>query len=370
MSIHQSTRVLDTPLAAAHAKGGAKLGAWFGCALPDEFGGFSEEYLFARETLALIDKNYRAFFTFIGPDRARFLNAVLTNNTRDLKPSEANVSLLLSPQGRILAEIEAYAMPERILAVSFAMIRESLAATFDELIIMDDVTLTDDTNRLGVLALEGPRSPDLVREICGLELAPLPELGHVETRVGTIPCRVVKRSPGGIPGAEFIAERAQILPLWNFLLERARALGGGPMGYAALSARRLEQGIPWFGYDYDERHIPHEAGLELSHISYTKGCYTGQEIVERVRSRGQVNRLRVGLKFSGREPPAAGAVLLAGDREAGGVTRAAHSPALGSAIGMGYVLRDHSAPGTELTCGGTAAEVILLPVTPVRNGVG
>jgi folate-binding protein YgfZ len=133
------------------------------------------------------------------------------------------------------------------------------------------------------------------------------------------------------------------------------------MGYAALSARRLELGVPWFGYDFDEKQIPHEAGLQDSHISYVKGCYTGQEIVERVRSRGHVNRLRVLLKFEGAKPPAAGAALFAGDKEVGNVTRTAYSPALGCAIGMGYVRREHSAPGTKLACVNTSAEVILPP---------
>jgi len=368
MSAHQPKKLLDSPLAAEHVKAGATLGTWFGCALPDIFSEVPEEYRFARETVALIDKNYRAFLTFTGPDRVRYLNAILTNNIRDLGPGEANASLLLNPQGHILAEIEAYAVPEHILAVSYAMIRESLIATFEKYIIMDDVALADETARLGVLAVEGPKSGDLVREICGIELVSLPELGHAETRVDTISCRVVKRSPGGIPGAEFIAETAQLSSLWNILLEKVRATGGGPMGYTALNARRLEQGIPWFGYDFDERHIPHEAGLENSHISYTKGCYTGQEIVERVRSRGQVNRQRVGFRFAGKEPPPAGITLLAGDKETGYLTRAAFSPALGSAIGMGYVHRESSAPGTRLTCAGVAAEVILLPVTPSRNG--
>ena len=82
-----------------------------------------------------------------------------------------------------------------------------------------------------------------------------------------------------------------------------RAHGGAPIGYATLNALRLEAGIAWFGSDFDERQIPHEAGLEATHISFTKGCYTGQEIVERVRSRGHVNRRLTGIAFDGAAPP-------------------------------------------------------------------
>jgi folate-binding protein YgfZ len=364
----QPTRALvRTPLTAEHLAAGAKLSPWFGCALPDVFTEVSAEYRFASESVALADKNYRAFFRFAGPDRGRLLNAMLTNNLRDLAAGQGNVSLLLSPQGHILAEIEAYAAPKDILGVSYAMIQRSLATTFERFIIMDDVTLADETDHLSALAIEGPRARDLVRELCGVDLAVLPELGHVQAHVEQTPLRVVKRSPGGIPGAEFIAERAQLLSLWRRLLEAARAAGGGPAGYLALSALRIEQGIPWFGYDFDERHIPHEAGLQNTHISYTKGCYTGQEIVERVRSRGQVNRLRVGLKFRVAELPGPGAALLARGTETGYVTRAAFSPALGCPIGMGYVRRESSSPGTKLTCAEGVAEVIPLPLAPTQD---
>ncbi len=103
-------------------------------------------------------------------------------------------------------------------------------------------------------------------------------------------------------------------PLWE-ALGRPFAHGGAPIGYRALNALRLEAGIPWFGADFDERQIPHEAALEKSHISYIKGCYTGQEIVERVRSRGRVNRRLTGLQFAGATAPEAGAALIAGGTE-------------------------------------------------------
>jgi aminomethyltransferase len=167
----------------------------------------------------------------------------------------------------------------------------------------------------------------------------------------------VKRSPGGIAGAEFVTERAKLVPLWEILLEAARKQSGGPMGYAALSSRRLAQGAPWFGYDFGEKQIPHEAGLQNSHISYTKGCYTGQEIVERVRSRGQVNRQRVGLVFSGDAVPETGTPLLMEGKEVGFVTRAAKAwdSAPPRILGMGYVRKEGSATGTTLQwAGGTA----------------
>jgi aminomethyltransferase len=127
------------------------------------------------------------------------------------------------------------------------------------------------------------------------------------------------------------------------------------MGYTALNALRLAQGVPWFGYDFGEKQIPHEAGLQDSHISYTKGCYTGQEIVERVRSRGQVNRQRVELVFSGDAVPQAGTPLTMDGKEVGYVTRAARIPDPPRILGMGYVRKEGSAVGGVLQwAGGTA----------------
>jgi folate-binding protein YgfZ len=355
-------RTHDVALAKLQAEAGANMGIWFGCAVPNDFGDPAAEYRFANQNVALEDKNYRAYLSFTGPDRARYLNAILTNNVKDLAAGQGTISLLLNPQGHILAELETYALADRHLCASYAMIREQLISWMDKYIIMDDVTLTDETDRWGTLALEGPKAAAVVREISGVDIAPQGELVSVKSAVGAIPCRVVKRSPGGVAGAEFVVERDKLAALWQVLLEAARKHDGGPMGYAALSGQRLAQGVPWFGYDFGGKQIPHEAGLENSHISYTKGCYTGQEIVERVRSRGHVNRRRVGLLFSGETVPEAGAVLTASDgKEAGYVTRAARIWDPPRVIGMGYVRKEAEAPGTALQSAGATATVVHLP---------
>jgi folate-binding protein YgfZ len=356
MEIGETGVAMETPLAELHKSAGATMATWFGCALPDYWADPRAEEEFARKSVALVDKNYRAYLSFSGPDRVRYLNAILTNNIKDLSVRQGNVSLLLSPQGRILAEIETYALGDSLFCVSFAMIRERLIEWLDKYIIMDDVLLTDETQRYGTLAIEGPKAAAVAKELTGIDLSTLSELSRKETTVSSIPCWLAKRSPGGVGGCEFLAERETLANLWWVLSESVKKHGGGPMGYAALNAQRLAQGVPWFGYDFGEKQIPHEAGLESSHISYTKGCYTGQEIVERVRSRGQVNRRRVDLIFEGAGIPASGETLTVDGKEVGFVTRAAIPSFLSHAIGMGYVHKDHNAPGSVLHwSGGTAA---------------
>jgi folate-binding protein YgfZ len=334
------------------------LGEWFGSALPDDWGDPAEEERFAIESVALIDKNYRAYLSFTGPDRVRYLNAILTNNIKDLRDGQGTVSLLLNPQGHILAEIETYAFEDRLFCVSYAMIRQRLVEWMDKYIIMDDVTLTDETEQLGTLALEGPQSVRIVKELTGMDLPALEELRQVDVKVAGISCKMARRSPGSVAGAEFLAERVALRKLWGTLEEAARRGGGGAMGYQALSARRLAQGIPWFGYDFGEQQIPHEAGLENSHINYTKGCYTGQEIVERVRSRGQVNRRRVRLIFEGDGVPAAGAPLTAQGKEVGHVRRAARSWHPRAVLGMAYVRKEYVESGSKVEWSGGSATVL------------
>lgn len=363
---------IETPLRAEHEKLGAKFAEYFGCELPANYGDPQREYKFARESVALIDKSYRALLSFAGADRVRYLNAMLTGNVRDLRAGQGNMSLLLSPQGRILAEVETLALEERLLAMSHAMIRQRLIENFDKFIIMDDVVLEDWTDKFGTLALEGPDAAAILRELCDLDLNSMDQLSHAEKTIANMRCRIVRTSQDEVPGAEIICSREDLAALWNLPLNAARKRGGGPVGYEALNVMRLEEGLAWYGVDFDENQIPHQAALENSHISYTKGCYTGQEIVERVRSRGQIQRRRVMLKFSGDAIPRAGEPLFTADAEnrdeIGFITRAAKSPKFGAVIGMGYVRREQMDSGSKVRWSGGDAEVFELPAATKQKG--
>ena len=315
-----------------------------------------------RETVALVDTNFHAFFSFTGPDRQRYVNAILTSNVRDLKPGQGAVGLLLNPQGHILAEVETFALEESILASSYSVIRERTFSTFEKFIIMDDVTLEDVTASTGTLDLAGPLTAAVLAELAVSHFADWPILSHEEVMAGLIPCRVVRRELAGEPAATLIAGREHLPALWRELSERVRIHGGAPAGMEALNSIRLECGTPWFGHDYDDKQIPHEAGLENSHINYEKGCYTGQEIVERVRSRGHVNKRLTELRFFSDQAPAAGTKLLVEGNEIGNVTSAAFSPKLGQPIGLGFLRRERSAVGTRMDASGIPAEVIAPPL--------
>ena len=161
---------LETPLLDLHRAAGAQIGECFGTLLPSRFGDFKTEYSAACGTVALVDTNFRALFSFSGPDAQRYLNAILTSNVRDLKAGAGTVGLLLTAQGHILAEVETFLSDKSILASSHAMVRERTFSTFDKFIIMDDVTLEDVTPATGTLNLVGPLAAAVIAEIAGLIL--------------------------------------------------------------------------------------------------------------------------------------------------------------------------------------------------------
>ncbi len=378
----QETLSLETPLAAAERAEGGEFAEYFGMRLPAQFRDPLAEYRAARECAALIDTNFRSVFALSGPDRVRYLNAVTSGNIRDLAPGQSAQGLLLNAQGHMLAELLTLVLEDRLLVLSHAFARQRTFETLDKFIIMDDATLTDETSQTGTLAVEGPKAAEILRDITAVDLGQLPAGTHVAAQMKiagqATPCRILRRSEFGLPGAELLLPREALEAAWRALGAAVRAGGGLPTGYLALDMLRLEAGIPWYGSDFDEHQIPQEAGIESTHISFTKGCYTGQEIVERVRSRGHVNRRLAGLIFSSAEVPKPGTAVLAvtesADRtapvkeplEAGHVTSASFSPLLEKAIGMAYLRREYLAPGTKLLYesgrGETSAEVIELPL--------
>lgn len=348
---------METPLLEAHRAAGAHLAEWGGCLLPERFSNFDKEYRTAREAVALFDTNWHVVLALTGRDRVKYLHAITSNNIQALADGSGTLALLLTPQGRILAELEIYALPEKLLVLSHASQRERTVSTLKKYIIGSQVQIEDLTDKMGSVALEGPKAATVIAETCSAKLTDLGEMSIREITVDGSACYLLRRSHFGQPGVKLIASRDALPAVWQKLLASTRTHGGEPIGMAALNSLRLEAGIPWFPADFNDAMIPHEAALEDTHISFNKGCYTGQEIVERVRSRGHVNRKRVSLEFSTAQPPAPGTKLRTGEVEIGFVTSTAFSPAAGTAIGMGYVRREQFAPGTTVELDSATATV-------------
>jgi len=178
---------MDTPLLAEHRAANAVLAEYHGCLLPEKFSDAAAEYQAARETVALFDTNWHAIFSLCGPDRVRYLNAVVSNDIKSVGEAYGTRALLLNPQGHILAELEVYALAEKLLVRTHASVRERTFATLDKYIIMDDVTLEDLTDQLGSFAVEGPQAGTVVAQACGLALEGFSEFANAELPIDGVP---------------------------------------------------------------------------------------------------------------------------------------------------------------------------------------
>ena len=291
-----------------------------------------------RSGAAWLDLSPRGKIKASGEDRARLLHAMTTNHIQQLTPGSGCYAYFLTAQGRVLADVNILARPDHFLLDTEPEAREKVFKHLDSFIIADDVTIEDLTASLATIAIEGLRAAAILEKLG----APLParDYDNVEWQSSL----VVRTSHTGGPGFFVITPTAERTALIE-QLEAAGAVAASPEAFRII---RIKNGRPRFGEDITERFIGPETNQARA-MNYQKGCYLGQEIVERVRSRGQVNRILVSIQIEGAEPPEAGTKLQLGSVVAGEITSVAYSPALNKLVGLAYVRVEHANPGEELS---------------------
>jgi folate-binding protein YgfZ len=263
----------------------------------------------------------------------------------------------------MLADMLVYEVGDLILLTTAGEVAGLVMSRLDQFIFSEDVKLGDVTETFGQHAVIGPRSAAVLSDVLdGVEAGVLEGLGEhgcIRASFDGHPAIVARITDTGEPGFDVFCDRGDS----ERLLARLSQAGAVTIDPATAEALRIESGIPLFHRDMDEDTIPLEAGIEDRAISFTKGCYVGQEVIIRVlhRGHGRVARKLVGLLIGGGGPPAPGAPVLSGDREVGRVTSATHSPALGQPIALAYLHRDFIEPGTAVVVAGQAAVVSPLP---------
>jgi folate-binding protein YgfZ len=291
-----------------------------------------------RSGAAWLDLSARGKIKASGEDRARLLHAMSTNHIQQLTPGTGCYAYFLTAQGRVLADVNILTRPDHFLLDTEPEAREKIFKHLDTFIIADDVTIEDLTDSLATIAIEGPQAATILERLG----APLPggDYENAEWQSSL----VVRASHTGGPGFFVItpaSERAALIDQ----LEAAGAVAASPEAFRIV---RIENGRPRFGEDITERFIAPETNQARA-MNYQKGCYLGQEIVERVRSRGQVNRILVSIQIEGVELPEPGTKLQLGNAVAGEITSVAYSPALNKVMGLAYVRVEHANAGEELS---------------------
>ena len=338
------------------AASGARLGSYRGAETPASFGNIPAEFRALLEGCAIFDVSWQAKLVLTGEDRIRWLNGMVTNNVRDLAPGHGVYSFLLSAQGRIQGDLVACNRGDYLLVTTDREQAPAIAAIFDRYIIMDDVEVADVSDKLATIGVAGPKARQVLSDvgIAAEQLEPGEVIDMVWRDLGI---SVARSAQPPIDGYEiwFSAENGD--QAWDAL----QSAGAEPVGSDALELYRMVKGVPRFGVDLRERDLPQETGQHYA-LNFAKGCYIGQEIVERIRSRGNVHRGLTGFEVDG-DPPQQGTKVRAGDKDVGEITSAARVPFPSGqrTLALGYLRREAGTPGTTVQVGEQTGTVATLP---------
>ncbi|MGQ9547910.1 MAG: CAF17-like 4Fe-4S cluster assembly/insertion protein YgfZ [Roseiflexus sp.] len=314
-------------------------------------------YVSALERAVIADERTAGRIFMRGRDRAALLHRLSTNDIERLKPGEGTLTVLTTPIGRIIDLLTVHALDDALLVVTspdqgpsvFGHLRRNL-------FFNDQVTLEAAGRTHGQLALYGPQAAHLIAELTGAAVD-LPLHGITTTVIAGVNLLMARRKPIGgdgftlyVPSEGYDTVRAALL-----------AAGAMPIDGETLDVLRIEQGYGTFGRELSQEYIPLETGL-LDAVSFSKGCYVGQEIIARMESRGRLAKRLCGLRLS--QPVASPAKLVCDGRDAGDLTSAAVSPRFGP-VALAYVRTAYTASGTVVGVEGTEAtgRVVELPMT-------
>jgi folate-binding protein YgfZ len=351
---------MKSPLEEAARRRGATFETRLGVVVPAEFAGVEREWRAAREGCAVYDAGIRAWTAAAGADRVSFLQGMLSNDVQTLAAGSGMHALVLTQAAKVVTQVRVHADAERIVLDAPAWHAPLLRETLERYIVADDVELSALADPAPLLGLEGPFAAALLGEVLGETRLPAEPLAHAPSAYQGRALRIVRVSEVKGDGFLLCGAAATAAPLLDACIEA----GAVPMGLRALEVLRVENGVPWAGVDMDDTVLAPEMPLDDA-ISRSKGCYLGQEVVERVNARGHVNRRLAGLVIEGEHVPATPAPVRAGDAPAGTVTSAVRSPLLARVVALAIVHRRFWEPGTrvevEVDGGSLAASVVPLP---------
>lgn len=352
-----------------------------------DYGDAAAELTALRDTVGLLDLSHRSRLCLTGADRVKFLHGQVTNDIQRLRVGEGCYAALVNAKGKMHSDLNIYRLADELLLDFEPGYTAAVAQRLEKYIITDDVQLLDAAPHYGLLSVQGPRAAEAIAALrlpWQLPEKPLTFSAHADPTFGQLYLMRHPRAAAsfGVPpsgggaaepakagtpsqvGFDLFIPTAALGAVFDQLLAAAQSLGGRACGWHALETARIAAGIPRFGQDMDETNLPPEAGLEARAISYSKGCYIGQEVIARIRTYGQVAKTLRPLHLPAdlAPLPVRGDKLYVGDKEVGHLTSIIPGHALG------YVRKEHNAPGTQLTLRSGAGDCSV-EVIPVQNDI-
>jgi len=354
----EPTEKLKSPLDETHLRLGAEMRLRDGWSVPGNYSDMLFEYASVREGgVGLIDLSSRGRILVCGSEAVQFLNGLITNDMKTLAEHSWMPAAFPNVQGRLIASVRVIRLQdvETDRNVCPAFLIDTEAATHDRVLktierftLAGDFRVADVTNHTAHITVQGIKAPQVVSDVVGVEAV---EFARTEARQISWPrnevsddSTLLRATHTGEDGFDLIVKATEAASLWDAL----HAAGGRPVGYDALEMLRIEAGIPRYGIDMDESNVVTETALDDA-VSYTKGCYVGQEIIARIKYRGHVAKKLTGIKFAQAVRVEAGAAIKSmDDKEIGRLTSTTYSPHLGRTIALGYAKYDYLTPDTDV----------------------
>ena len=395
------------PLHEFHLSLGARFTRVNGAEAVADYGDALAEHTALRATAGVLDLSFRSRLCLTGADRVRFLHGQVTNDVKKLRAGEGCYATLVTAKGKMVSDLNIFTLQDELLLDFEPGLTRIVIERLEKYIVADDVQVVDVSPHYGLLSVQGPKAEAVVR---ALGLFGVPASGgqggesdpsRITAELPTQPFTSIKisdptlseiylmnnprldwtshgragsplpaagmrgddgaqwtaRPTNQLAGFDLFVPSAAMASVADKLIVAANSISGlvapkrSAGGWTAFETARIEAGIPRFGADMDETNIPLECGIEAQAVSYSKGCYIGQEVINRIHSIGHVNRELVGLRLADdlKILPVRGDKLFKDGKEVGHITSAIKSPALNANIALGYVRREVNAAETKLT---------------------
>jgi aminomethyltransferase len=377
-----------------HHNLGAQFSELQGAEIVADYGDWLAEYKSLHGSAGVLDFSFRSRICVVGNDRARFLHGQVTNDVKKLRVGEGCYSAITTSKGKMESDLNIFNLADELLLDFEPGLTEKISQRLEKFIVADDVQIVDAAPHYGLLSVQGPKAAEVVRALNLFSEIPTQQLGSIKISDATLGEIYLTNNPrldpnwwGETPSSPNLSEMGSrglssqqkicgfdlFVPNNSFgavadkLIAAAKQIGGRACGWTAFETVRIENGIPRFGADMDETNIPLECGIESRAIVYNKGCYIGQEVINRIHSIGHANKKLRGLRLADdlKNLPARGDKLFHAGKEVGYVTSGVKSPSLNANIALGYVRREANQIGNELAlrtaAGESLAKIVALP---------
>ena len=354
------------PLHKFHQSLGANFSELNGAEVVSDYGDVLAEHRVLHESAGVLDLSFRSRVCLTGADRVRFLHGQVTNDVKKLGVGQGCYSAITTAKGKMQSDLNIFCLQDELLLDFEPGLTALVTERLEKYIVADDVQVVDVTPHYGLLSVQGPKAGVVVNALGLFPKLPDTLLSLIKISDPTLgEIYLMNHARLGSRGFDLFIPVAALGVVADKLIAAAKSFNGRACGWSAFEIARVEAGIPRFGPDMDETNLASECGIEAQAISYQKGCYIGQEVLNRIHSIGHVNRelRKLRLPASVKTLPVRGDKLFLNEKEAGHITSAAFSPKQNCIVMLGYVRREANATGTELSLRSSTSESIAAVVS-------